>query len=54
MPLYTAPELASDITVELARRRHGKSCFNFKKPDAALFDELERLTEAANTGSTRS
>lgn len=54
MPLYTAPELASDMTQDLARRRHGKTCFNFNKPDPALFEELERLTAAANTLGARS
>ncbi len=47
MPLYTRPELADGLSAELAKRRQGKTCFNFKRPDPALFAELERLTEAA-------
>ena len=47
IPLYAAPELADGLSPELARRRQGKTCFNFKKADPALFDELEGLTQAA-------
>jgi hypothetical protein len=47
MPLYARPELAEGLSPELARRRQGKTCFNFKRPDPALFAELEQLTEAA-------
>ena len=43
MPLYTAPELASDISPALAKRKQGKTCFNFSKIDEALFDELAKL-----------
>lgn len=43
MPLYLAAELAEDISPALAKRRQGKTCFNFKKVDEALFDELGRL-----------
>ena len=52
MPLYTAPELASAMSPELTRRRQGKTCFNFKKPDSVLFEELERITLAANTANS--
>ena len=45
MPLYTAPDLADDLSAALARRRQGKTCFNFKKLDEALLPDLERLTE---------
>ena len=44
MPVYSHRELRDLISPELAKRMQGKSCFNFRKPDAALFDELERLT----------
>lgn len=47
MPLYTAPELAEGLSPELAKRRQGKTCFNFKRPDPALFAELEQLTRRA-------
>lgn len=40
MPIYCFPELAGDISPELRKRMQGKSCFNFKTPDAALFEEL--------------
>lgn len=47
MPLYTLPELAEHITPALEKRRQGKTCFNFKTIDEALFADLARLTEAA-------
>lgn len=43
MPLYCDPELAADISPALARRRQGKTCFNFSKADETLFAELEAL-----------
>ncbi len=45
MPVYTCPDLLSDISPELKKRMQGKSCFNFKKLDKALFAELGRLTD---------
>lgn len=44
MPIYYDPALAEDLSPELTRRRQGKTCFNFKKIEPALFDELEALT----------
>ena len=44
MPVYTHPALAAKISPALKKRMQGKSCFNFKVVDAALFDELEALT----------
>lgn len=49
MPLYTAPDLASDCSPELAKRRQGKTCFNFKRVDEALFAELEALIRRCAT-----
>ena len=46
MPVYVFPELLSAISPELGRRMQGKSCFNFKAVDQALFHELEQLTAA--------
>jgi hypothetical protein len=46
MPLYTSPELLKNISSGLKRRMQGKSCFNFTAPDAHLFNELEKLTQA--------
>jgi len=44
MPVYEDPALLDGITPALRKRMQGKSCFNFQAVDAALFDELERLT----------
>lgn len=45
MPLYYRSELLADISPELNRRRQGKTCFNFKRPDLVLFAELELLID---------
>lgn len=45
MPVYADPALLDDISPELKKRMQGKSCFNFKKPDAVLFKELKALTK---------
>ncbi len=47
MPLYTHPQLGSGLSAELEKRRQGKTCFNFTKPDAAAFKELEAMTKEA-------
>jgi hypothetical protein len=44
MPIYMYPELVKDISPELKKHMQGKSCFNFKKVEPALFQELEALT----------
>ena len=44
MPVYMYPELLNDISPELKKRMQGKSCFNFKKVEPELFDELAELT----------
>lgn len=46
MPVYLFPDLLNDISADLRKRMQGKSCFNFKKPDPALFAELAALTQA--------
>lgn len=46
MPVYVNPELLDNISPELKKHMQGKSCFNFTKIDATLFEELEELTEA--------
>ena len=46
MALYSCPELVRVISPELKKRMQGKSCFNFKAPDEALFAELGELTRA--------
>jgi hypothetical protein len=45
MPIYNNPALLEGISPELKKRMQGKSCFNFKKADEALFAELNILTE---------
>lgn len=47
MPVYSHASLAAIIPPELKQRMQGKSCFNFKTEDPALFDQLEILTRAA-------
>ena len=44
MPVYMYPELLKDISPELKKHMQGKSCFNFKKVEPELFQELEVLT----------
>lgn len=50
MGVYGDPTLAAGISPELARRRQGKSCFNFTRVDEALFDELAALTQRSIAG----
>ena len=45
MPLYACPELAKTVSSSLKKRMQGKSCFNFRAPDAALFAELSELNQ---------
>jgi hypothetical protein len=44
MPVYMYPELLKDVSPELKKRMQGKSCFNFKKVEPALIEELAALT----------
>lgn len=44
MPVYAAPKLLDGFSSKLKARMQGKSCFNFKAVDEALFEELDRLT----------
>lgn len=46
-PLYFNPKLQSAVPKELLPRKQGKTCFNFKTPDAALFEKLNELTQLA-------
>ncbi len=50
MPVYASPELEASISPELAKRRQGKSCFNFTRIDEGLFAELSSLTAHAVDG----
>lgn len=44
MPVYMYPELLEEISPELKKRMQGKSCFNFRKVEPQLFQELAELT----------
>jgi hypothetical protein len=44
MPVYMYPDLLQDVSPELKKHMQGKSCFNFKKVEADLFEELTALT----------
>ena len=45
MPVYDFPDLLEGLSPELRSRMQGKSCFNFKKEEAGLMDELADLTK---------
>ncbi len=45
MPVYVYPELLDNLSEGLKKRMQGKSCFNFKKYDDELFNELKLLTK---------
>jgi hypothetical protein len=47
MPLYSLPTLHDAVSPSLEKRKQGKTCFNFKKADPALFEDLRLLTEKA-------
>jgi len=47
VPLYFNPKLQAQVPKELLARKQGLTCFNFQRPDAALFAHLERLTAVA-------
>jgi hypothetical protein len=49
--LYTQPGPAEAISPALAKRRQGKTCFNFKRVDEDLFAELDRLTQEVRAGA---
>lgn len=48
IPLYADPSLAADLSPALAKRRQGKTCFNFTAIDDALFAELAMVSRRAN------
>jgi hypothetical protein len=53
MPLYFNPKLQAAVPPELLRRKQGKTCFNFQRPDAALFAMLDELTRQGREGFVR-
>ncbi len=44
MGVYACEALRDSLSPALKARMQGKACFNFKKPDEALFKELEQMT----------
>lgn len=50
MRLYVDPAPADHLSPALAKRRQGKTCFNFAAVDEALFEELAALTRTVNGG----
>lgn len=46
MPVYLEPALLAAISPQLKARMQGKSCFNFKASEPALFKELAALTKS--------
>jgi len=50
MAVYAETRLLAGISKELKARMQGKSCFNFKVVDEAVFKELDRLTELGIAG----
>lgn len=43
VPLYYNETLKATLSPELLKRMQGKTCFNFQRPDEALFAELDAL-----------
>ena len=50
MPVYADARLQASISPELAKRRQGKSCFNFTRVDEPLLAQLGALTERSLAG----
>jgi hypothetical protein len=44
MGVFGCQKLREGLSPRLKARMQGKSCFNFKLPDEALFKELEQIT----------
>jgi len=53
MPLYFNPKLQAAVPPELRPRKQGKTCFNFRRPDAELFGALDELTRLGREGFER-
>lgn len=49
MALYTHTEMLEEVSEALKKRMQGKSCFNFKKIDEELFEELRELIRKSYT-----
>ena len=48
MGIYANPKAQAQLSRDLRARMQGKSCFNFKECDDALFAELEQVTARVN------
>jgi hypothetical protein len=46
-PVYMFPNLLQGISPELKKRMQGKTCWNFKKAEEALFAELGGIVKAS-------
>jgi hypothetical protein len=46
-PVYMFPNLLDGISPELKKRMQGKTCWNFKKAEEPLFEELGKVVEAS-------
>jgi hypothetical protein len=53
VPLYFNPALEAKVAPELLRRKQGKACFNFQRPDTALFAALDDLTKLGRENYAR-
>jgi hypothetical protein len=50
MSIYGSGALRDSMSKELTARMQGKTCFNFKAADEALFEELDQLTARGIAG----
>lgn len=50
MPVYARPDLLEGMSPELRKHMQGKSCFNFRHSEPALFKELAKLTKRGYEG----
>ena len=50
MPIYGNTKLVNSLSKELRARMQGKTCFNFKKTEEPLFNELEKITAESIAG----
>ncbi|MGA7571212.1 MAG: hypothetical protein WCA80_10435 [Candidatus Aquilonibacter sp.] len=44
-PIYSHPELLGSVSDALKKRLHGRSCFNFVRPERELLVELSALVD---------
>ncbi|HYM93960.1 MAG TPA: hypothetical protein VET23_07465 [Chitinophagaceae bacterium] len=50
MGIYMNPKLQGEISKKLKTRTQGKTCFNFKKVDETIFEQLDQLTARSIDG----